>query len=125
VRAEPFVLTVTTPTLTMAGAEGGSRLSARGIQADSFTVKVSGGSEVLLSGSALRLGVESLGGGQVLAQELPVRSSSVSLSEGARVTLHVTQQLTGSVVGGSTLTVHGHPPQVEVLTSEGSRLLFE
>lgn len=125
VPTQPFVLTVTTPTLTLAGAEGGSRLLARGIQTDSFTVKACDSSEVLLIGSALGLSVETRSGGQVLAQELPVRISSVSLRDGARATLHVTQALTGSVVGGSSLTVQGHPPQVDVITSEDSQLLFE
>jgi hypothetical protein len=61
----------------------------------------------------------------VLARELPVGAAVVTMREGGLATLHVTQQLTGSVVDGSSLTVHGQPPQVNLIDSEDSEVLFE
>ncbi|HEX8699147.1 MAG TPA: DUF2807 domain-containing protein [Myxococcaceae bacterium] len=125
VETQPFVLTLTTPTLRTAGAEGRSRLVARGIQADEFSVSASDRSEVVLEGTAQGLTLEAWGGGRVLARELPVGAAVVTMREGGLATLHVTQQLTGSVVDGSSLTVHGQPPQVNLIDSEDSEVLFE
>jgi len=124
VTTQPFVLTVTTPTLRKAGAEGRSRLLARGIQED-LSVSASDRSEVILEGTAQGLSLEAWDGGRVLAQELPVGIATVMMRDGARATVHVTQQLTGSVVDGSSLTVRGRPPQVNLIDSEDSEVLFE
>lgn len=125
VPTQPIVLTVTTPTLIRAGAEGQSKLVASGIQAASFSAEVSNSSQLVLSGVVEGLFVEAWDHGRVQAQELPSRVASVSLRDMADVTLQVAQDLTGSVVGGSSLTVHGKPRQVDIIVSEDSHMGFE
>ena len=98
---------------------------ARGIQAGSLGVSASDNSEVVLEGAADGLSLEAWSAGRVLARELPARVAVVMMRDGAQATLHVTQQLTGSVVGGSSLTVRGSPPEVNLIDSEDSEVLFE
>ena len=123
--SEPIVAIVVTPTLTEVRASSGAHLLARGINAENLTLRVSGRSELEISGAARKLTLEAALSSQVLAGELIVEQATIDVSGSSDVILHVTQQVSGAASGGSDVLIRGNPPQSAIVTSGGSQVLFE
>jgi len=106
-------------------ASGGGRVTLEGVQAEAIRVSASGGGTVAFSGSNKELDANLSGGAVLKAQDVAVQSLRVNGSGGSRAYAQATSQVTGTLSGGSTLHLKGHPSKQDVQTSGGSRINYD
>jgi hypothetical protein len=123
--SEPILLTIMTPTLRLVDTSGGVRATVSGLQDGDFTLEASGGSRVVLFGFTPQLDMEASGGSQVQALGLTAESATIDASGGSKASVAVIERVLAEASGGSTIVVHGNPPQRETRTSGGGQVLFE
>jgi hypothetical protein len=92
-----------------ASASGGSKMNLTGLSASKVNLEASGGSDVTLAGMTTELTVNASGGSVVNTGALSARRASIDFPGGSEGRLTVTETLTGSASGGSTVTVLGNP----------------
>ena len=108
-----------------AQASGGGRVSMTGLHLDALRVSASGGGTVEGSGAAKALEVELSGGATLKATEIPADSMRIDASGGSRAFAQVASEITGSMSGGASLHLKGHPKKHDVETSGGSRVKYD
>lgn len=104
-------------------ASGGSVVQVSGLDSDAVRVNASGGSQVALSGRCSAHSATASGGAAVDSGQLQCARATVAGSGGARLTVHATDLVDGSLSGGSQLYVEG-PARAEVDASGGSQIFL-
>lgn len=113
---------VSAPEIVGVGASGGSTLRADGIDADAFSVEVSGGSPVSLHGSCGALDLSASGGSTIDGFGLACKKAALDLSGGSKAELSVSDEVSADLSGGSEVTIAGSPKITHQELSGGSTL---
>ncbi|MBZ4418629.1 head GIN domain-containing protein [Myxococcus sp. RHSTA-1-4] len=116
--------TLSSPSFSLE-ASGGSRVRGRELDAESLRLELSGGSEAALEGYAYRVTSTLSGGSRLLARGLSSEEASMNSSGGSTNVLQVSDTLTVTASGGSTVTIIGRPTVRSEELSGGSTLKFE
>jgi hypothetical protein len=88
---------------------GGARVELSGMSCERLDVDASGGAELKLAGSAKQLTLGASGGVALETRSLDVKTAKVDASGGVTGRLAVADTLEGSLSGGVSLKVKGHP----------------
>ncbi len=110
-------LTTTALKLTMSGA---GQLDFQNVTADSLDVVVSGLGSVEIAGKVPQATFEIPGAGEVKAADLECQTANVNISGLGDATLWVTDQLTGAISGGGSVSYYGDPQVTTQTTGLGN-----
>jgi hypothetical protein len=103
-------LVIATPELVLVRAWGDARVTATGIDADSFTVVASEGSSVSLASDSTVATTQAFtasGTSTISSIDYEALDASVTLSGGSHADVFVTGAVSGALSEGSTVTVYG------------------
>ncbi len=117
--ARPVTVRVSAPRIGAVSLDGGATGTMES-ESDVLAVSVTGGSVLRAIGTVRQLSVTGLGGADAQLGDLASETASVALAGGARTTLRVAKQLTGTADGGSTITLVVQPTAQSVTTTGGS-----
>ncbi|MFY1830628.1 head GIN domain-containing protein [Myxococcus fulvus] len=104
---------------------GGGAVLVHGLRAESVALSLSGGAYALLEGEARQVRMDLSGGSEVYAGELASREAQLESSGGGAASLRVSETLRVSASGGSHVRILGRPEVLERDLSGGSTLTFE
>lgn len=102
------------------GLSGASKCKWKG-EVDALAMKIDGGSEAALNGTAARLEMNGSGAAKVDAKELSVKSAKIALSGASSAQVNVSDELNVVASDASTLTYAGEP-KVQQKVSGASRV---
>ncbi len=122
VSAKPVTVRITSPTVTSLSLDGGAQGTME-VMAASMTVSVSGGSVLRGIGTVQQLTVTSLGGADAQMGDLTADTGMISAAGGAKATLRVVKQLTGTADGGSVITLAVAPVAQSVTVTGGAKVV--
>jgi hypothetical protein len=105
--------TVTAPDVTSLVLSGVGDLRASGISNDRLTLDLSGVGSLKAAGSTGSLRVSSSGTGDIAAQNLAAKSSTVMSSGVGDTKIQATQSADVTLSGVGDVTVYGHPQQLK------------
>lgn len=109
------------PAVTL-GASGGSELRVARVDAETLTIDARGSAHLTLEGAADRASIQVEGASEVEASGLTLGEASVQVEGASAVRLTVTERLSGSALGASTIEVAGRP-SVTVRTEGDARVI--
>ena len=104
-----------------ASMSGGSRLEGT-LTASHLDLTVSGGASADLTGSSDTASLRGSGGGRIMLPDWETVSADVTFSGGSRGTIDVTDELTGRVSGGGSISYVEAPRTIDVSRSGGGRV---
>ena len=114
---------VTLPTLNSLEFSGGTHGDVSGFSSThDFTIDISGGSEVIIVGSAGDLVIDASGGSQLYLSEFNVDDVDAALSGGSFASVYVGGRLDADVSGGSQLEYYGDPELGNIDASSSSSI---
>jgi hypothetical protein len=111
---------VTIDSITALVLVGGATGSAPHIAAGALNVRAEAGATLTMSGTAESLDLTATGGAVLKLGDFTATNATVTLAGGVQATVVVTHAVKGSATGGAVLTVHGHPPVLDVKTTTGA-----
>lgn len=117
----PLRLEIVVPDLDWVAVSGASTVTVSGVDVEEMTLRVSGASTVQVSGSAGEVDAEASGASRIRLQDLSAREAEVDATGASTIEVTVSERLTGSASGASTVTYAGNP-DVRVSTSGGSNV---
>lgn len=120
--AKPVTVRITSPQVTSVSLAGGAQGTME-VMAKAMAVSVSGGAIVRGIGTVQQLTVTTLGNSDAQLGELTADAASISAAGGAKATLKVTRQLTGTADGGSVITLAAAPVAQSVTLTGGAKLV--
>ena len=112
----------TSPQVGSLSLDGGAQGTME-VTATAMTVSVSGGAVVRGIGTVQLLTVTTLGGSDAQLGELAAETGLLSAAGGAKATLNVRKQLTGTADGGSVITLAVAPVAQAVKVTGGARIV--
>jgi hypothetical protein len=112
---------VVTQTLDEISMSGGSQGQIEGVDAASLTVKLSGGSQITVMGTADTVELEASGGSSANLEDLAATAMTLDVSGGSNATVQVSDTVNGSASGESQVTVHGGA-QLNVEVTSGAEV---
>ena len=118
--ADTIVISVSGEGVTVAEANGGSRIDAAELSGSPLRLTASGGSTVVAGGSSEDLRLSASGGSTVDVTKLTTTEASVDASGGSTVLVHATGNVVGTASGGSQVTVTGGGDTSKLSVSGGS-----
>lgn len=118
----PVTIRITSPSVTSISLEGGAQAEAE-VMAQSLTVSVAGGSVLRGIGTVQQLTVTVLGNSDAQLGDLTTDTAAISAAGGAKATLHVVKQLTGTADGGSVITLLTQPVAQSVTVTGGAEIV--
>ena len=107
--AGDIVIDVRMPAVSALDLSGGSDADVRGIDADAFAIRASGGSDVTASGRVGRLTLDASGGSDADLEALAARHVSVEASGGSDAEVSASATLDVEASGGSDVSYRGEP----------------
>lgn len=116
---------VITSTAFFLSASGASTVKARGLAIGSLKLELSGASTMNLAGETTRLESELSGASKLQGRELSTQEASLSSSGASSIDLRVSDSLSVTASGGSSLLIIGQPTVRSQDLSGGSTLRFE
>ncbi len=122
VSAKPVTVRIMSPLVTSLSLDGGAQGTME-VMASSMTVSVSGGAVLRGIGSVQQLTVTTLGGSDAQLGELTADTGLIRAAGGARATLKVVEQLTGTADSGSVITLAVAPVAQSVTTTGGAKVV--
>lgn len=120
--AKPVTVRITSPQVTSVSFAGGAQGTME-VMAKAMAVSVSGGAVVRGIGTVQQLTVTTLGNSDAQLGELTADAATISAAGGAKATLKVTRQLTGTADGGSVITLAAAPVAQSVTLTGGAKLV--
>lgn len=120
--AKSVTVRVTLPKLTAVSLDGGAQGSLE-VMTQVLAVSVAGGSVLKAIGSVQQLSVTSLGNSDAQLGDLAADSAAISAAGGAKATLRVKKQLTGTADGGSIVTLVVAPVARSVTVTGGASVV--
>jgi hypothetical protein len=118
----PLRVLVSAPEIESLEVSGVSEVSLSGVSNSSLEIDASGRSKVDVDGKADEVNLEVSGASTVEAQRLKAETASVAASGASRVSVFVTESLTSSASGASTIVYSGSPASVAKDTSGSSKV---
>jgi hypothetical protein len=118
----PLRVRVSAPDIESIQVSGVSEVSLAGVANSSLEVGASGKSKVKVDGQTDELNIDVSGASSIDADGLKSRTASASASGASRVSLFVTEELTSSASGVSTIAYSGSPINVTKTVSGGSKV---
>ncbi|MHB8958423.1 MAG: GIN domain-containing protein [Candidatus Limnocylindrales bacterium] len=122
VSAKPVTVRITSPLVTSLSLDGGAQGTME-VMASSMTVSVSGGAVLRGIGTVQQLTVTTLGGSDAQLGELTADTGLIRAAGGAKATLKVVEQLTGTADSGSVITLVVAPVAQSVTTTGGAKVV--
>ena len=121
--AKPVTVRITSTRVASVALRGGATgtIEAMGT---SLTLSVSGGSTVRGIGTVGQLTVTALGSSTAELGDLAAETGMISAAGGAKVTLRVAKQLTGTIDGGAIVTLAVAPDAKSVTVTGGAQLVL-
>jgi hypothetical protein len=114
---------ISMPSLDGLMLSGGSNGDVSGFSSlQGISLGLSGGSEVIIVGSASDLVVDASGGSRVYLSEFICGDAEINFSGGSNGSIYVTGTLDANLSGGSHLTYYGNPELEDISTSGGSTI---
>jgi hypothetical protein len=114
---------ISMPSLDGLMLSGGSNGDVSGFSSlQGISLGLSGGSEVIIVGSASDLVVDASGGSRVYLSEFICGDAEINFSGGSNGSIYVTGTLDVNLSGGSHLTYYGNPELEDISTSGGSTI---
>jgi hypothetical protein len=114
---------ISMPSLDGLMLSGGSNGDVSGFSSlQGISLGLSGGSEVIIVGSASDLVVDASGGSRVYLSEFICGDAEINFSGGSNGSIYVTGTLDANLSGGSQLTYYGNPELEDISTSGGSTI---
>jgi hypothetical protein len=114
---------ISMPSLDGLMLSGGSNGDVSGFSSlQGISLGLSGGSEVIIVGSASDLVVDASGGSRVYLSEFICGDAEINFSGGSNGSIYVTGTLDVNLSGGSQLTYYGNPELEDISTSGGSTI---
>ncbi len=120
--AKPATVRITSPEVTSVSLEGGANGTIEAM-AQSLTVSVSSGSVLKGIGTVKQLSVTVLGNSVAELGDLSTDTAAITAAGGAKATLRVVKQLTGTADGGSVVTLAVQPVAQAVTLTGGAKLV--
>jgi predicted small lipoprotein YifL len=120
--AKPVTVRITSPLVTSLSLDGGAQGTME-VMAKAMTVSVAGGAVLRGIGTVQQLTVTTLGGADAQLGELAADTGVVRAAGGAKATLRVIKQLTGTADGGSIITLAAAPVAQSVTTTGGAKVV--
>ena len=119
---KPVTVRITSPMVTSVSLEGGCNgtMEAMG---QALTLSVSGGSVLKAIGTVQQLNVTALGGADAQLGDLATDTAAISAAGGAKATLTVHKQLTGTADSGAVITLTVAPVAQSVTVSGGASIV--
>tara|TARA_R110000868_G_scaffold178121_1_gene417607 strand:+ start:1190 stop:1831 length:642 start_codon:yes stop_codon:yes gene_type:complete len=124
-RALDVTVRVTLPAINAVDFHRGVESEVNGIAADAFSVDVSTGAEVELSGSCSALDVDLSTGGSLQARFLECQSVDVDASTGAEGRVFASERAEVHASMGASVRVFGSPSDREAQSSMGGEVRFD
>lgn len=114
---------ISMPSLDGLMLSGGSTGDVSGFsKLQGISLGLSGGSEVIIVGSASDLIIDASGGSRVYLSEFICDDAEINFSGGSNGSIYVTGTLDANLSGGSHLTYYGNPELRDISTSGGSTI---
>jgi hypothetical protein len=114
---------ISMPSLDGLMLSGGSNGDVSGFSSlQGISLGLSGGSEVIIVGSASDLVVDASGGSRVYLSEFICGDAEINFSGGSNGSIYITGTLDVNLSGGSHLTYYGNPELEDISTSGGSTI---
>jgi hypothetical protein len=120
--AKPVTVRISAPKVTSVSLTGGAN-GTLDVMAQALDVSVSGDSTLKGIGAVQQLTVTVLGNSVAELGDLTAETGSVSAAGGAKATLKVTKQLTGTADGGSVVTLTVAPVAQSVALTGGAKIV--
>lgn len=120
--AKPVTVRITAPHVTSLSLTGGAQGTME-VMAKAMAVSVSGGATLRGIGSVEQLTVTTLGNSDAQLGDLAADSASIAAAGGAKATLKVSKQLTGTADGGAVITLTATPVAQSVTLTGGAKLV--
>lgn len=111
--------TLTTPNLTI-DMSGAGKIVQNQITTDELVIDFSGLGGIDISGQATQATIDLSGAGNVNAPDLKIQNADVAISGLGGATLWVTEQLSGEISGGGSVSYYGNPQVNTSSTGLGS-----
>ena len=119
---KPVTVRITSPKVGSVSLKGGATGTVEAM-GTSFAVSVSGGSTLRGIGTVTQLTVTVLGSSVAELGDLSADTGKIAAAGGAKATLRVSKQLTGTVDGGSIVTLAVAPEAKSVSVTGGAQLV--
>ncbi len=116
---DDVTVTVAMPALEAVDVSSGASVDATGVDAGAFTINVSSGGSLDISGKCDALDVEVSSGGSVDAATLLCRTANASASSGGSADIYASEGINGDASSGGSVDVSGSPKTVNKDTSSG------
>ncbi|WP_457766641.1 head GIN domain-containing protein [Coxiella burnetii] len=110
VPSTPIVIEVSAEELESLATAGSIQTEVKGIEEDSFDVRASGNSQLVLEGRTDKASINIEGNGQIDARQLITKEMSLSVSGVARAIVHAERKLDVKVAGDGEVIYFGNPP---------------
>jgi hypothetical protein len=121
--ASPLKAEITMPDLEKIQLSEGASATAHNFNlSHNFAAYLTGGSSLTMTGQALNLTVNGLGGANLNLSEFQVNNVNVDLNEGSQCTLNLNGRIAGTLSGGAKLTYIGNPALDELDISGGASM---
>ncbi|MBI2761131.1 MAG: DUF2807 domain-containing protein [Chloroflexi bacterium] len=105
----PVVVAVTVPALTSIETTGSGDVTAQGLQAAELRIQAQGSGAVTATGTAGRVTVTATGSGGIRLADLVVRVMEIRATGSSTLDVHITDALTGTLMGTGDLIYRGTP----------------
>ncbi len=120
-----YKISVSAPTLRALEASSGSFCNLSKIDSRQFTLDLSSGSFVEVSGRSDDCIVDISSGANLSASDLICGSANVDVSSGGHGKIAVLKSLVGDASSGGHVSVYGNPEQVNIDRSSGGRIVIK
>jgi hypothetical protein len=100
--------TLSTPSFSI-NMSGAGKILSNQLTTDSLNIDLSGLGGVEINGEAVQTNIDVSGAGSVDAPDLKIQTANVNISGLGSVTVWVTDQLTGDISGGGSVSYYGNP----------------
>ncbi len=121
--AKPVTVRITSTRVASVSLRGGATGTIEAMGA-SLTLSVSGGSTLRGIGTVAQLTVTVLGSSTAELGDLEAETGMISAAGGAKATLRVAKQLTGTIDGGAIVTLAVAPDTKSVAVTGGAQLIL-
>jgi hypothetical protein len=119
---KPVTIRVTSATVSSVSLADGASGTVEAM-GQALTVSVSGGATIKGIGTVAQLTVTALGNSTAELGDLAADAAAISIAGGAKATLRVAKQLTGTADGGSVVTLVVEPQAKSVTVTGGAKVV--
>ena len=108
-----LIVRITAPNIERVVTTGAAKLTATGINNDSFAINTTGASKVKLSGQTAKLDIEVTGASTVDAEQLTAAVADIQANGASKINVNVSEELHSEASGASKIIYSGDPKTVD------------